>query len=64
MPPTRQFFGFVEIVRLLGWRDDGPAFDAMLAASKRSRRRSETGVDFAARAEFVRGELLSPAPVG
>ena len=64
MLPTRQFFGFVEIVQLLGWRDDEPAFDAMLAASKRSRRRIETGVDFAARAEFVRGALLSPAPVG
>ncbi|MGH7065979.1 MAG: transposase [Stellaceae bacterium] len=64
LPPTRQFFGFVEIVRLLGWRDDEPAFDAMLAASKRSRRRIETSLDFAARAEFVRGEPLSPAPAG
>jgi transposase-like protein len=60
-PPTRQFLGFVEMARSLGYRDDDEAFDTMLAASKRSLRRVKTVVELMGRAAFALAPSLSTA---
>jgi hypothetical protein len=61
--PTRQFLGFVEMARLLGWRDEG-AFEAMLSASKRSRPRVKAGVEFIPRAGYAGSQPLLTVPAG
>lgn len=62
--PTKQFLGFVETARSLGWNDDEAAFAAILSASKRARKAIRKDAGFAGRAEIGRGELSSPMPAG